>query len=99
MPRKKIDAVIEAVRYLPDGRIAVVRAYEARGAIWSDHILLDRSELVERLKKGKTILTGQRKAYFGTSLQTGTPVKFERDFVTTGSIAGQRDQLNGVPVF
>lgn len=99
MPRKKINTVIEAVRYLPDGRIDVVRAYEARGAVWSDHFLLDRSQLVERLKKGNTILTGQRKAYFGSSLQTGAPVKFEKDFITTGGIQGKRDQLNGVPVF
>jgi len=99
MPRKKIDGVIDAVHYLPNGRIDSVRLYEARGAIWSDHLLLERSELVERLKKGKKIVTGQRKQYLGSVLETGTPVRYEREFITTESGEGKRDQLSGVPVF
>ena len=45
MARKTIDGVIEAVRYSPDGAISVVRTYQRRGAVWSDHILLGRKEL------------------------------------------------------
>ena len=48
----KFDGVIEAVRY-KSGKIEVVRAYERRGATFSDHVLLDRKELLERLRGGK----------------------------------------------
>ena len=52
---KKFDGVIEAVRYNPDGQIALVRGYELRGVTYSDRVLLDRNTLVERLKEGKKI--------------------------------------------
>ena len=55
MARKKIDGVIEAVRYTPGGMISVVRTYERRGAVWSDHIILDRTELIARLTTGKIL--------------------------------------------
>ena len=62
---KQIDGVIEAARYAPDGSIVMVRVYERRGATFSDYVLLDRKTLVEKLKKGKKFVTGQRTA-FGT---------------------------------
>jgi hypothetical protein len=99
MPRKRIDGVIEAVRYLQDGKIEFVRAYERRGAIWSDHILLQRAELVERLKKGRRFVTGQRKLYLGSSLETGKPVRYMRDRISTDDEANTRDLLTGTPVF
>jgi hypothetical protein len=99
MPLKKIDGVIEAVRYLPDGRIAAVRAYEARGAVWSDHVLLDRTELVDRLKKGMKFVTGQRKVYFGSTLEAEVPIRYESEFITTDNPVDKRDLLTGVPIF
>jgi hypothetical protein len=99
MPRKKIDGVIEAVRYTPDGIIDFVRAYERRGAIWSDNLLLQRAELVERIAKGKKFFTGWRKVSFGSQFEAGEPVKFDNNVVTTGDRSGGRDLLNGVPVF
>ena len=51
---KKFDGVIEAVRY-KDGQIDVVRAFERRGAAFSDRIMIDRKELLERLKEGKEV--------------------------------------------
>ncbi|MDP1779148.1 MAG: hypothetical protein Q8K73_02630, partial [Anaerolineales bacterium] len=48
---KKIDGVIEAVRY-KNGQITWVRAYERRGATFSDRVLLDRKTLLQRLQKG-----------------------------------------------
>jgi len=48
---KKVDGVIEAVRY-KNGQIVIVRAYERRGATFSDHVLLERKTLLERLQKG-----------------------------------------------
>jgi hypothetical protein len=99
MPRKKIDGIIEAVHYLPDGKIDTVRAYERRGFIWSDHILLNRAELVERLKKGEKFATGQRTRYLGSWLETGPIVRFDRNIVSTVGQEGTRDLLTGVPIF
>jgi hypothetical protein len=99
MPRKRIDGIIEAVRYLPDGKIDTVRAYEYRGFIWSDHILLNRAELVERLKKGEKFVTGQRKRYLGSWLETGLIVRYDRNIVSTVGQEGKQDLLTGVPIF
>ena len=47
---KKFDGVIEAVRY-KNGQIEVVRAFERRGAAFTDRIMLNRKEFLERIKK------------------------------------------------
>ena len=57
---KKFDGVIEAVRY-KNGQIVVVRAFERRGAAFSDRVLVDRKELLERLKKGQKFVIGKRR--------------------------------------
>ncbi|RPJ28139.1 MAG: hypothetical protein EHM33_05515 [Chloroflexi bacterium] len=56
---KKFDGVIEAVRY-KNGQITIVRAFERRGATFSDRVLLDRKEFLERLKKGQRYVIGKR---------------------------------------
>ena len=99
MATKKIDGIIEAVRYCPDGRIDMVRAYERRGAVWSDCILLDRKDLVERLARGIRFLTGERKTYLGSAFDTGMPIRKVNDDIVTGEQSGKRDLLAGVPVF
>jgi hypothetical protein len=97
--RKKLDGVIEAVRYAPGGKIAVVRAYERHGVVWSDHVILERKELSERLKQGKYFVVGERKLYLGSVFKTGTAVcQMEGNIVTEGQ-TGTRDLLTGVPVF
>jgi hypothetical protein len=57
---KKFDGVIEAVRY-KNGQLVAVRAFERRGATFSDRVLLSRQELLDRLKKGQTFVIGKRK--------------------------------------
>jgi hypothetical protein len=99
MARLKVDGIIEAVRYTSNGSIGVVRAYERRGAAWSDQVLLQRKELVEKLGKGKRFLTGQRKPYLGSLFETGTAVAIIGDHVVSEGITAARDQLAGVPVF
>jgi hypothetical protein len=99
MTSRKVDGIIEAVRYSPGGRIAFVRAYERHGVVWSDHILLERNELSERLKRGKRFVVGERKTYFGGMFNTGTVVLQVQDLIVTEGQAGARDLLNGVPVF
>ncbi len=97
----KFDGVIEAVRY-KGGKIDVVRAYERRGATFSDHVLLDRKTLVERLQKGRRFVTGQRQEYLASTFDVGKAVGLEGEdggqVVTTRPKSGQ-DLLEGVPDF
>jgi hypothetical protein len=99
MARKNIDGVIEAVRYTPGGMISVVRTYERRGAVWSDHIILSRTELVGRLAKGKNFVTGQRKASLGSVFETGSAVHFAGEHVLSGAQSATHDLLVGVSLF
>ena len=98
---QKFDGVIEAVRYR-SGKIDAVRAYERRGATFSDHILIDRKTLFERLKNGKRFVTGQRKEFWASTFEVGKPVLLvgedDKQVMTTRTEA-QRDELEGVPSF
>jgi hypothetical protein len=98
---KKFDAVIEAVRYR-NGHIEVVRAFERRGAAFSDRVLIERHELLERLKDGKKFVTGKRKELLAGTFEQGKPVQVVsrdgKDFISTRSDANQ-DELEQVPVF
>ncbi len=99
MPRKKYDGVIEAVRYGSDGRIALVAAYERRGAVWSDRVMLTRPELVQRLKKGRRFAAGRRKTYLGGVFETGDKLRLAGDRILTEGQTADRDSLTGVPIF
>jgi len=99
MARNNLDGVIEAVRYTPGGRIGVVRAYERHGVVWSDHILLERKDLSERLKQGKRFVIGERKFYLGSVFKTGPLVHQTEGNITTEGQASTHDILEGVPVF
>jgi hypothetical protein len=98
---KKSDFVIEAVRY-KNGKIEVVRGYQRRGPTYTDHILLDRKTLLERLKEGKLVVTGQRKEFLASTFDIGKPVKvMEQDGkqVVTTLTQAEHDELEGVPLF
>lgn len=98
---KKFDGVVEAVRY-KDGQIQVVRAFERRGAAFSDRIMIERHELLQRLKKGKKFVTGHRKELMGGTFEQGKPLQIVKqdgkEFVSTRE-NGDRDELEQVPVF
>ncbi|MEO8356821.1 MAG: hypothetical protein ABI621_12980 [Chloroflexota bacterium] len=98
---KKFDGVIEAVRF-KDGQIVVVRAFERRGAAFSDRIMIPRKELLERLKDGRTFVVGQRKEFWAGTFEEGKPVQVVRrdgtDFISTRA-DGDRDELEQAPVF
>lgn len=100
---KKIDGVIEAVRYNQAGQITLVRGYELRGVIYSDRVLLDRGTLLDRLKEGKKFSTGQRKEFWGSTFDLGKAVevvsKDGKDFITTGGETSKRDDLEDTPAF
>ncbi len=98
---KKYDFVIEAVRY-KNGKIDVVRGYQRRGPTFTDRILLDRKALLEQLKDGKHVVTGQRKEFLASTFDVGKAVQvLEQDGkqVVTTLPQSEHDALEGVPVF
>lgn len=102
MPKPKPDGIVEAVRYAADGKIAFVRLYERHGATWSDVVLVERPELIRRLRQGKRIFAGQRKPYLGGMFESGARLvcleKNGRQAVVTEGQTGERDWLADVPV-
>jgi hypothetical protein len=98
---KKFDGVIEAVRY-KNGQIQVVRAYERRGAAFSDRLLLDRKTLLDRLQSGKRFVTGKRQEFMAGTFEVGKDVitvkQDGREWLAT-RIDAARDELEEVPVF
>ena len=98
---KKFDGVIEAVHY-KDGQIVMVRAFERRGAAFSDHVLIGRKELLERLKDGRKFIIGKRKELLAGTFEQGKPLQVVsrdgKEFISTRADADQ-DELEQVPVF
>src|ERR671919_500294 len=99
---KKFDGVIEAVRY-KNGQIEVVRAFERRGAAFTDRIMLNRKEFLERLKKGKKYVIGRRKEFLaGTFEVQEKPVQVlnreGKEIISTRAEA-DHDELEQAPVF
>ncbi|MBM3152637.1 MAG: hypothetical protein FJZ96_10645 [Chloroflexi bacterium] len=102
MARATFDAVIEAVHFGTRGRIAAVRVYQRRGAAFSDRFLLERSALVEELKRGRRFVTGQRKPFLGSVFEAGPQVVYhagDRDVVATSDQDGDKDSLSGALLF
>jgi hypothetical protein len=97
---KKTDGVIEAVHY-KNGQIVHVRAYERRGSAFGDLLMIDRKDLLERLKSGKKFVTGMRKKLMAGSFEEGPAVQVVtragRDFIATRADA-DRDDLAPAPV-
>ena len=98
---KKIDGVIEAVRY-KNGQIVLVRAYERRGPTFSDRVLLERKTLLERLKMGQQYITGSREELLASTFKNGKSVLLVtqdgHDLLAT-NVNATRDELEDAPVF
>ena len=98
---KKFDGIIEAVHY-KNGQIISVRAYERRGATFSDRVLIDRKELLERIKDGKQFLIGTRKEFLASTFDAGKSVQVinrdGKEIISTRSGA-DHDELEQTPVF
>lgn len=99
---KKFDGVIEAVHY-KNGQIMSVRAFERRGAAFSDRVLIDRKELLERLNNGQKYVIGKRKEFLaGTFEVQEKPVQVlkrdGREIIATHANA-DHDELEQAPVF
>ncbi|MBN2118912.1 MAG: hypothetical protein JW730_20255 [Anaerolineales bacterium] len=99
---KKFDGVIEAVRY-KNGQIAVVRAFERRGSSFSDRVLIDRKDLLERLKKGQTYVVGKRRELLASTFEvqeTSLQILEQngREIIST-RLDADHDELEQAPVF
>jgi hypothetical protein len=98
MPSKKIDAIVEAVRYDAAGQIEFVRIYERISSTFADRSLLMRADLVERLKKGQRFVAGQRQELMGATFTTGPDLRLVGgSAVQTTEGSGEGDNLKGVP--
>ena len=98
---KMIDGVIESVRY-KNGQIAAVRAYERRGATFSDRLLLDRKTLLERLQQGKLFVSGSREELMASTFTPAKPILLVKanghEYIATSGNAAN-DELEGVALF
>ena len=98
---KKFDGVVEAVRY-KNGQIVMIRAYERRGSSFSDRVIIERKDLLERLKKGKKFITGSRREFLASTFESGKPLQVVhqdgKEFVATRD-GVERDELEQTPVF
>lgn len=98
----KFDGVIEAARYTQTGSLLMVRAYIRRGAAFSDHVLIDRNALVDRLKSGKKFMTGQRVNSMAGTFENLKAVQLtgnKGQEVISTSAQTERDLLEEVPLF
>jgi hypothetical protein len=102
MAQKKVDGIVEAVRYGDDGRILWVRAFLRRGPTWSDHVLLERQALIEQLKSGKRFATGHRIHRLAGTFETSSAVNLVEkngDMVlVTEDVQSEQDCLKNVPL-
>ena len=102
MAKIKYDGVLEAAHFNPDGQIDWVRVYIRRGPIFTDRILLNRSEFIEQLKAGKRYMVGERIINMGGKFNVTQPVhllqKDSNPVIAVGDAQATQDELAGVPV-
>lgn len=102
MAKPKYDGIIEAVRYLPDGKVDWARTYLRRGPAFSDYILLDRQALLEHINAGKKFYIGERIPLKGGSFNVFDQVKVvkkdSQEFLVTREGEVERDDLGNAPI-
>jgi hypothetical protein len=102
MAKKKLDGVVEAVRYTPDGQVLWVRAYLRRGPTYSDRLILKRDDLINELKSGKIIYAGKRIEQMASTFEVTQQLKLVQknghDTVVLGDQQANGDRLDGIPL-
>ena len=103
MAKNKFDGILEAVRLDQDDQLVLAKIYEKRGVIWSDHFLVKRDELVERLKNGQVFLIGTRQYKLGSSFVTTDTIQLTKnngqEFIRLDQDNKDSDLLKGIPRF
>lgn len=102
MAKIKYDGVLEAVHYLPDGLVDWVRVYERHGPAFSDHVIIKRQSLIERMKSGEIFMIGKRVPLMAGTFNVTTSVNLvevnSQEFLTAGISQTDRDNLEGLPI-
>jgi len=97
----KVDLIIEAARFKPNGYIENVRAYVRRGPTFSDCVLLSRAELIGNIQMGKRVATGQRVPRMASTFIDLIPLSLikraDRVYITSNGYTNKRDYLNNIP--
>ena len=98
------DGVIEAIRTTADGQLELARAYEKRGLVFSDRILLTRADLIRRLKNGHKFMIGKRIPHMGGTFDTIGPIHLVKgsggdQLSVSSSGTDQLDNLQDIPKF
>ena len=52
---KRLDIVVVAARFDPQGKLTVAQGFERRGQVWSDLILVDRDTLIRNLRSRRRV--------------------------------------------
>lgn len=55
---RKLDVVLVAARYGEDGKLKFAKGYERRGVVWTDVRIFDRESLIEKVRSGAKVVTG-----------------------------------------
>ncbi len=103
MARPKFDGVVDAVHFTPEGALAWVRVYERRGPTFSDLTLVNRAELVKRMKAGKKYVLGRRIIYRASEFEISRALRLVpqdgKEFIVLDDSDGStEDNLSGAPV-
>ena len=101
MAKIDYDGVVEAVHFDDQGQIKWVRAYLRRGFVWSDHVMIDRDDLVDKIDSGLRFRTGERLQYEGGTFETSHAVELvqvnKHKILVAGDGQAKTDSLPGVP--
>jgi hypothetical protein len=98
---KRLDVVVVAARYAPDGKLTVAQGYERRGQVWTDLLLLDRPTLIGRLRAGRRVAAGEPRGVPGDFVVRDALVLSGADgraVVRASHTSSSTDNL-GVPTF
>jgi len=99
---KKVDGVVDAAHFGPDGELLWLRAYERRGPTWSDVVLLDRQSLIQRLDSGKRFYSGSRHEFRASEFDLAERIhlrgKKGKRVLVIGTKSADQDQLGALPI-
>ena len=102
MAKINYDGVVEAAHFKPDGQLDWVRVYERRFAVFSDRIILRRSEFIKQLKAGKRYMVGERILNMGGKFNVTQSVhlleKEGKQVIIVGDALTTTDEMMGIPI-
>ena len=102
MAKLKYDGVVEAAHYESNGQLVWVRAFERRGATFSDWVLIPRQELIKRLQAGKKYYAGKRVEFNASTFEVTKPLHLVKqsgkEYIVVGEPLPDVDHLENVPI-